>query len=108
MRKGSIVLVPFPFTDLSGQKIRPAIVLFASARGEDCIVAFISSRAHKNKSLYDVPIRMSSANGLKVDSVIKIDKLATLQKKIIIGELGVADLDILQKVDIALKKLLDL
>jgi len=41
MKKGDIVLIRFPFIDLSGTKIRPALVLFSG--GLDVIVSFISS-----------------------------------------------------------------
>jgi len=40
--KGKIVLVHFPFTDLSATKLRPALVIHES--DEDVVVAFISSR----------------------------------------------------------------
>ncbi|MEM3464070.1 MAG: type II toxin-antitoxin system PemK/MazF family toxin, partial [Candidatus Bathyarchaeia archaeon] len=40
--KGKIVLIPFPFTDLTRTKLRPALVLFEGEK--DVIVAFISSR----------------------------------------------------------------
>mgnify|MGYP003394266751 CR=1 FL=1 len=106
MRKGHIVLVPFPFTDLSGQKVRPALVLSVSA-GEDCIVAFISS-TEKKRSVFTVPIKATSANGLKVNSVVKLDKLATLQKKIVLGELGMAEKPVLTAADAALKRLFNL
>lgn len=104
MRKGVIVLIPFPFTDLSGQKVRPALVLHGS-RGDDCIVAFISSNASKKKFPFDVHIVASKKNGLKVDSVIRVDTIATLQKKIVIGELGVLEDAARKTVDGALKKL---
>lgn len=80
MHKGTIVLVPFPFTDLSGQKVRPALILHVS-RGEDCIVTFITSGIPKKKYPFDVRINATGKNGLKMDSVIKTDKIATLQRK---------------------------
>ena len=42
--KGKIVAVPFPFTDLKGAKVRPALVVYDGH--EDVIVAFISSNPH--------------------------------------------------------------
>jgi mRNA interferase MazF len=42
MLKGRIVLIPFPFTDLSASKLRPALVLYEGE--QDVVVAFISSR----------------------------------------------------------------
>ena len=103
MRKGAIILVPFPFTDLSNNKIRPALVL-ASSHGEDCIVAFISS-VPKRRSVFDITVKATRANGLKVESTIKADKIATLQKKILMGHIGRLEPNILAEVDKKLKKL---
>jgi mRNA interferase MazF len=52
-----------------------------------------------------VAIRASKENGLKVDSIIKVDKIATLQKKIILGELGAAEPDVVKTVNAALRKI---
>ena len=108
MHKGTIVLVPFPFTDLSGQKVRPALVLHDSRGGEDFIVAFISSVPKGNGGLFDLKISPSVPNGLKAESHIKLDKIATLQKKISVGVLGELETSHMKKVDILLKKLLGL
>ncbi len=108
MVKGDIVLVPFPFTDLSGQKVRPALILFASKRGEDCIVAFISSRQEKKIRMFDIRVGVSRASGLKVSSLIKLDKIAALQKKIVLGKLGAVEPLLIAEVDKKLKHLFNL
>lgn len=88
--KGKIVLVPFPFTDLSASKLRPALVLYEGDR--DVVVAFISSKIPPQPAGSDVIVTKNHPEfpltGLKVDSVIKLDKIATLSKNLIIGEIG--------------------
>lgn len=55
--KGKIVLIPFPFTNLTAAKLRPALVLFD---GEgDVVVAFISSRVPHKPALTDVVVEES-------------------------------------------------
>jgi mRNA interferase MazF len=107
MREGALVLVPFPFTDLSGQKVRPALMLHVS-RGEDCIVAFVSSDASRKIAPFHVIVPTTTKNGLKVDSVVRVDKLATLQKKIILGEIGVLEDGARQKIKQEIRKLFKL
>lgn len=108
MPKGTIVLIPFPFTDLSGHKVRPALVLYNQNGGEDCIVAFISSIKQKRIGKYDVPLKPSKLNGIKVDSTIKVSKIATLQKKIVIGEIGDLEPNKLNEVNKVLRSLLSI
>lgn len=105
MLKGTIVLVPFPFTDLSGQKVRPALILYSSKHGEDCIVVFISSLKQKKVLAFDIVLPASITNGLKVDSVIKIDKIATLQKKTVLGQIGTLEPSSLRLFNAKLKNL---
>jgi mRNA interferase MazF len=87
--KGKIVLITFPFTDLTAKKLRPALVLHEDDK--DVIVVFISSRIAKASS-NDVLIKKDQIEfkqtGLKVDSFIKIEKIATLSKRLIVGEIG--------------------
>lgn len=52
--KGKIVLVPFPFTDLTAAKLRPALVLYEGDK--DVILAFISSKISSEPSEADVLI----------------------------------------------------
>lgn len=109
-KRGLIVLVPFPFSDLSGDKVRPALVVAHPRRADDLIVAFISSQT-KDKHLGPVDIALGQSHssfeqsGLKIDSVIKLAKLATLEQKIVLGELGNINDQLQKEVD---KKLLSL
>ncbi len=87
---GAIVLTDFPFTDLSSVKRRPALVISTdNERRTDIIVAYITSVARNEPDA--VPITPSQANGLKVPSLVRFDKIATIDKSIIAGRLGVAD-----------------
>ncbi|PIP55429.1 MAG: hypothetical protein COX06_03325 [Candidatus Zambryskibacteria bacterium CG22_combo_CG10-13_8_21_14_all_42_17] len=108
MSKGDIILVPFPFTDLSGQKVRPALVLHVEEKGEDCIVAFLSSAKSKRTTYFDLSVVSSNRNGLKVNSVVKINKIATLQKKIALGQLGRMEPNYIIQINKKLKRLFGL
>jgi len=111
VKKGTIVLTPFPFTDLAGQKHRPARVLTLSRRGEDVILAFISSviRASEETDLLILMEPLDFAEtGLKRDSVIKLDKLATVSQKMVLGRLGTLSGELLEKVDEKLRQVFDL
>ena len=91
---GKIVLIPFPFTDLTSSKIRPALIISAkNKQNNDVILAFISSQ----KSKTGLKVKKDHRNNLKVDSVIRFDKIATLNKKLILGELGEISRDFLIK-----------
>jgi mRNA interferase MazF len=88
--KGKIVLVHFPFTDLSDIKLRPALVIHEN--DEDVVVAFISSRVPVQCSGSELFIPYNhpdfSLTGLKVSSVIRFDKIATLSRELLEGEIG--------------------
>jgi len=91
--KGKIVLVPFPFTDLTAAKLRPALVIYEGER--DVVLIFISSKLPINSSDVDIILRKNhrgfKKSGLKLDSVIKLDKISTVLKDLIMGELGELD-----------------
>jgi mRNA interferase MazF len=100
--RGDIVLVPFPFTDLSATKRRPAVVVWADSSGEDYVLAFISSR-DISPSVADIVLLPThpefALTGLSVPSRIRTTKLVTLARPLLrrwLGRLGpllIADLD---------------
>ena len=55
--KGSVVLVPFPFTDFSATKLRPAIVLYEN--DSDVVVALISSKIPAVMTRADIAVTRS-------------------------------------------------
>lgn len=101
MKKGDIVLVPFPFTDLSGAKNRPALVLISNP--SDTTVAFISSKI-SFQAPTDFLISPNPDNGLKVPSLIRVDKLITLSNELILGRLGALNNEQMKSID---QKLMD-
>lgn len=88
--KGKIVLIPFPFTDLTATKLRPALVLLEGQK--DVVVAFISSRVPRRPAPTDIIINEThpefKLTGLKSSSAIRLDKVATISKHLILGEIG--------------------
>lgn len=85
MKKGDIVLVPFPFTDLTGNKWRPALVLLSTKT--DATVCFITTQFQQGENT-DIVLKPSVSNGLKRDSLLRISKFATIDKEIIPGRIG--------------------
>jgi PemK-like, MazF-like toxin of type II toxin-antitoxin system len=104
--KGKIILVPFPFTNLKSSKKRPCLVLYE--RPLDVLVAFISSVIPAKIESNGVLIQPSHPEffktGLKKESIIYIDKLATLSKKLVLGELGEIGKKLKRKINRAIRK----
>ncbi|SDH09041.1 type II toxin-antitoxin system PemK/MazF family toxin [Psychroflexus sediminis] len=105
MKKGDIVLIPFPFTDLSGSKNRPAVVLIST--DEDVSICFMTTQL-KWQSDFDVNIQPSETNGLKKESLIRLNKLATINKNLVLGRLGGLDTNELKKLNVSLIRILEL
>jgi mRNA interferase MazF len=96
MKKGDIVLVPFPFTDLSGTKNRPALVMISQT--VDVTLAFISSQLTW-QSATDVTLKPDAQNRLKTLSLVRLSKWTTLDNALIIGRLGSVDAKTLLDID---------
>ena len=105
MAKGDIVLIVFPFTDLSGTKLRPAVVLIESTF--DLTVCFITSQLQWQEAT-DVQLLPNINNGIKKQSLIRTSKIATLDKSMAKGLLGkLTDVELVE-LDNKLKTLLQI
>ena len=105
MTKGDLVLISFPFTDLSGSKLRPAVIIADSSL--DITVCFITTQLQWQETT-DVQLFPSSNNGLKRPSLIRTSKIATLDKSIAKGLLGKLSHDEVSDLNAKLKSLLQL
>lgn len=103
MNKGDIVLIPFPFTDLSGNKNRLAVVLVDIE--ESVTVCFITSQLNRQLE-YDILLEPSELNGLKKTSLIRLNKIAAIDKFLTLGRLGTLERHYIQNLDINLMKML--
>jgi mRNA interferase MazF len=84
--KGDVVVLPFPFSDLSSSKKRPALII-SIPKGEDILLAQITSKINLN--FYSIPLTSSFEKGnLPEESFVKINRLFSADKNIIIYKKG--------------------
>jgi mRNA interferase MazF len=100
MKKGDVILIPFPFTNLKGFKKRPAVILYKD--NTDIVVAFITTKLKWNEPT-DILLEPDKNNRLKKTSLIRTTKLATLEIELIIGKIGELNKKALDELNIKLK-----
>lgn len=93
MIPGDIVLIRFPHTDLQAGKLRPALVVaIAPGRHEDVLLALISSRRQQAVPGFDNVIEDTDPDfpetNLKVSSVVRLARLATVEATLVDARLG--------------------
>jgi len=86
--KGEIVVLPFPFTNLSGSKKRPAYVL-SDTNDDHLILCQITSKYHFDD--YSIEIKNDSfkVGSLFVELYIRTNRIFTADKKIILKRIGI-------------------
>lgn len=80
--KGDVLVVPFPFSDLSDSKRRPVLVV-ATPGGDDVILCQITSRHRNNNHVIELSDNDFEDGGLKVESYIRPDRIFTAEKSLI-------------------------
>jgi mRNA interferase MazF len=94
--EGQTVLFKFPQTDQQEGKLRPALVIRrVPGQYDDWLVCMISSRLDQETTGFDEIVRPGDADyeksGLKVGSLIRIGRLAVINKDILVGRIGEID-----------------
>lgn len=112
MTRDKIVLIPFPFDDLSSSKVRPALCLTdAIGPHRHVILAFITSRVSANPLTSDLVIDASApdfpSTGLRVSSMLQLHRLMTVTTTMIRRELGTLPPTLRTEVNARLHELLD-
>jgi mRNA interferase MazF len=93
--KGDIVVIPFPFSDLSGSKHRPAFVV-TDMPGPDIILCQITSKAKSDPYAVSISSTDFVSGSLPLASFVRPNKLFTADKNIILSIAGhVSDTKIL-------------
>ena len=90
---GDIVLVPFPFTDQSATKKRPAVVVSSDAYHRDrpdVILMAVTSQLRPAAGVGEIPVLHWKQAGLLRPSVLK-PLLATVERRLLIRKLGRLD-----------------
>ncbi len=94
---GSVVLVPFPFSDLSQSKRRPAIVL-ASAEGGDWILCQVTSKSYSDTCAVQLTDNDFETGSLRLVSYARPAKLFTAHESLFVSEEGILHTGSLQKI----------
>lgn len=87
------MVTPFPYTDFSGAKLRPVLLLRqASVRFDDWLVCMVSSQLQQAQVGLDELVQTSDPDyadsGLKVPSVLRLSRLAVVDGAALIGAIG--------------------
>lgn len=108
--RGSIVLIRYPFTDLTSDKVRPALVVTPDVlihRLDDLLCLFISSSAPGDLLPTDLYLETTDTSfrqtGLKTSSLFRSHKLALLHKRLMLRVLGEADNALIEAINSKLR-----
>jgi len=93
MTRNKIVLLPFPFDDLSAAKVRPALCLTDPIGPQrQIVIAFITSRTPVDPLDTDLDVPANhpdfASSGLRVSSTVRLHRVMTVPARLILRELG--------------------
>ena len=109
-QRGDVVLVPFPFSDLSAAKVRPAVVISNDpyhSTEPDLILAALTSQVAAATGPFDYPLSDWQAAGLRFPSALK-PVLVTLDPNRVVHRVGALSTTDLAQVDERLRRALAL
>jgi mRNA interferase MazF len=84
---GAVVLIPFPFSDLSQAKLRPAVVLAEAGRG-DWILCQITSNPYGDSHVVQMTDDSFDSGSLRVTSYARAGKLFTANQDLMVSQVA--------------------
>ncbi len=87
LMKGDVVVLPFPFSDLSASKKRPAFII-TPLEGDDVILCQITSSAKYDKYSLTIELSDFKKGSIKLKSMVRPNRLFTADKSIILYKAG--------------------
>ena len=85
---GTVVLVRFPFSDLSRTKLRPAVVVADAGRG-DWVLCQITSKPYGDPSAISIGDSDFASGSLSVASFVRPGKLFTASEELVLSAVGI-------------------
>jgi mRNA interferase MazF len=85
-KAGEIILISFPFTDLSNKKVRPAFVL-RNQEDQDLLIAPISTKVNTSRKDYKIESQDFLSQKLPIESYVRYRKVFTLNQKLVLKRL---------------------
>lgn len=102
---GSVVLIRFPFSDLTNAKLRPAVVLADAGRG-DFVLGQITSNSYADPTAIEMRAEHIVEGSLDRVSYVRPGKLFTANEKLIIRSVGTLDMQFRRSIVEAIVRLL--
>ena len=89
---GGIVLVPFPFSDLSQAKLRPAVAVADAGRG-DWVLCQVTSNPYGDPRAVHLTASGFASGSLRTESYARPGKLFTASEELIIAQVAILTAD---------------
>jgi mRNA interferase MazF len=111
-RRGNVVRVDWPYSDRTGSKVRPAVVVQDDSYNRlitDTVLVLIS-RTHRAVGVTEVEVdpAVETQSGLRYRSVVSCTNLLTIDQGLIVQTIGYLSAATMQRIDVCIKKALGL
>lgn len=106
MKRGEVVIVDFPFSDGSGSKYRPALVVQSddlNKASRDTILATVTTNTQPSPTKVLVGPTTDPRSGLRLACAVKCDNLLTVDQALVQGSIGYLSPGTMKQIDVCLR-----